>query len=169
MRSFFLIPGLLGWFVLSSGRGRRILSALGAVLIFYGCVVGAAISVYGYYDALRTTHPGTYWSLDRLSSPLPTALTMILGHPVIARTFPVGDQIRPRERWNVSPRHHGFRALELPGRSRHRFTARRPLDTRSYVYAGSRRPGPARSRSRSKKATDSYTRSRSGTRRPVSP
>jgi hypothetical protein len=63
---------------------------LGVPVIAFGCLIGFAISFSGYYDGLRTTHPDTYWSLNRLTSPLPTAVTMILGHPVIARVFPVG-------------------------------------------------------------------------------
>jgi hypothetical protein len=89
--TFLVLPGLVGWFVLTSGRRRRVVAILGASVILYGCVVGAAISFTGYYDGLRTTHPSTYWALDRLTSPLPTALTMILGHPVIARAFPAGQ------------------------------------------------------------------------------
>ena len=90
--TLFLIPGLLCWFALTSGRGRRAIAISGTVLVVYGCVVGAALSFSGYYDGLRTEHPGTYWALARLTSPLPTAAAMILGHPVIARIFPA-DQV----------------------------------------------------------------------------
>jgi hypothetical protein len=90
--SLFLIPALLGWFALTSGRGRRVKAVLGALLILYGCFVGTAISLSGYYDGLRTAHPRMYWDLARLASPLPTAAAMILGHPVIARVFRT-DQI----------------------------------------------------------------------------
>ena len=88
--SFFLIGGLVGWFILTAGRGRRVLAALGVPVIAFGFLIGFAISFSGYYDGLRTTHADLYWSLDRLTSPLPTAVTMVLGHPVIARVFPAG-------------------------------------------------------------------------------
>ncbi len=89
--TFFVISGLIGWFVLSSGRKRRVVAAVGALLILYGCAVGTAISIYGYFDALRTSHPATYWTIDRLTSPFPTAWTMITGHPEIVRAFPAGQ------------------------------------------------------------------------------
>jgi hypothetical protein len=87
---FFVLAGLTGWFVLMAGRAKRVIAALGTLLIVYGCLFGVAISMYGYYDGLRTSHPATYWSLARLTSPLPTAVAMIAGHPVITRSFVVG-------------------------------------------------------------------------------
>jgi len=88
--TFFLLPALIGWLALSSGRGRRVIAILGAAVILYGCFIGTAISFSGYFDGLRTEHPGSYWALARLTSPLPTVAAMIAGHPVVARAFPAG-------------------------------------------------------------------------------
>jgi hypothetical protein len=85
--TFFLIPGLLAWFALSQRKRGRVLGVVGAVLVLYGALVGAAISLTGYYDDLRTVSPGSYWALARATSFAPTLLTMIEGHPVIARAF----------------------------------------------------------------------------------
>src|SRR5215469_12848612 len=55
--------------------------------VIYGCIVGAAISMYGYYDLLRVNDPGTYWALDRMTSFVPTLATMASGHPEIVRVI----------------------------------------------------------------------------------
>ncbi|HTZ09306.1 MAG TPA: hypothetical protein VMB72_09555 [Acidimicrobiales bacterium] len=89
--TFLLVPALLVWFALTgAGTGhrrwpRRLLTVVGVVAMAYGCVAGLAMSVYGYYDGLRVSEPGTYWDLARLASPLPTLGTMLAGHPVLAR------------------------------------------------------------------------------------
>jgi hypothetical protein len=82
---FFILPALLAWFVLMRGKGRRFIATIGAIAIAYGCIVGVAISLYGYSDQLRTTDPGTYWALDRATSFIPTLAAKIVGHPVIVR------------------------------------------------------------------------------------
>ncbi len=83
-----LLAALLVWLAAVSAVGksrrvRRLFSVGGAVLIAYGALVGAAISVTGYYDSLRTGSPGTYRALERFFSPLPTLATMIIGRPIL--------------------------------------------------------------------------------------
>ncbi len=83
--TFLLLAALLAWFALARVRARRVAAVLGALAILYGCTIGVATSVYGYYDSLRRSHPGIYWTFDRFTSPLPTLATMVIGHPVIVR------------------------------------------------------------------------------------
>jgi hypothetical protein len=82
---FFLVPALLMWFALSRLRWRRVVSSLGVLAILYGCIAGAAISMTGYYDYLRTNEPGAYWTLAESTSVFPTLATMFIGHPVVSR------------------------------------------------------------------------------------
>ncbi len=105
--TLFVLPALIGWFVLTSGPRRRAIAMLGTTVIVYGCIVGTAISISGYFDGLRTAHPSMYWALDRLSSPLPTAVTMLLGHPVIARVYPA-DQVVSGDAGTADPAHAEF-------------------------------------------------------------
>lgn len=83
-----LLAALLSWLALSATRYRRLVVIFGTVLIAYGCTVGVASSIYGYYDSLRTGYPSIYWAIDRFTSPLPTLVTMIEGHPVVVRVVP---------------------------------------------------------------------------------
>jgi hypothetical protein len=85
--SLFLLPALLGWFAISRGPRHRLVKVIGAIAIAYGCMVGAAISIYGYFDDLRIFSPATYWALARVTSPVPTLVTMAEGHPVVSRAF----------------------------------------------------------------------------------
>jgi hypothetical protein len=99
---YFLVPAVLGWLALTSGRGRRVVACVGTLLIVYGCVFGLAISMTGYYDGLRTGSPDTYWALARITSALPTIATMISGHPVVARSFSADDAtIGNRENYDL--------------------------------------------------------------------
>jgi hypothetical protein len=86
--ALLLLAALLVWLAAVSAVGksrsvRRLFSVGGAVLVGYGALVGAAISVTGYYDSLRTGSPGTYRTLERFFSPLPTLATMIIGRPIL--------------------------------------------------------------------------------------
>ena len=85
--SFFVLAAVLSWLAMTRGRFRRLLGAVGSVALIYGCVVGVAISFYGYYDLLRVNDSGTYWAMARLTSPLPTLATMVEGHPDIVRVI----------------------------------------------------------------------------------
>ena len=63
---------------------RRVLTVGGVVLIAYGALVGVAISMTDYYGMLYGTgNRLQYPALERLFSPLPTLVTMILGRPVL--------------------------------------------------------------------------------------
>lgn len=88
-----LLAGLLTWYVLCQHSAlRRTVARVGAVVVLYGSVLGAAISFTGYYDWLRTADPGTYQALQDLTSPLPTLATMVVGHPDIVRIIVPGAQ-----------------------------------------------------------------------------
>lgn len=90
--SLLLIPALLVWSALRGGRGwgRRVMKAFGAVLIVYSCAIGFALSFSGYYDSLLVNNPGTFWTLERYTSFLPTTVTKLLGHPDLVRVYYVG-------------------------------------------------------------------------------
>jgi hypothetical protein len=90
--SLLFLPALLVWSALRGGRGwrRRVMKAVGAVLIVYSCVVGFALSFSGYYDLLLVNNPGTFWTLERYTSFLPTTVTKLVGHPDLVRVYDVG-------------------------------------------------------------------------------
>ncbi|HMD57225.1 MAG TPA: hypothetical protein VKG82_07120 [Solirubrobacteraceae bacterium] len=86
--ALFLFAGIAAWFALASGapgRGRSTVRVAGAVLALWGCLTGLAISFTGYYDLLRATHPGTYRTLEDVTSPISTAIAMLAGRPILAR------------------------------------------------------------------------------------
>jgi hypothetical protein len=83
----FLLAALAGWFALSTGaprRRRKAVRILGAVLAVWGCITGVAISFTGYYGLLRAEHPGTWTTLENATSPISTAMAMLVGHPILA-------------------------------------------------------------------------------------
>ena len=84
---FLLLAALVSWLALARLRfpWRRLCGVLGALAIVYGAVVGLAISITGYYDALRSDDPATYWDLASATSVLPTVASSVGGHPVLAR------------------------------------------------------------------------------------
>lgn len=86
--TLFLIAAFLVWAVVLERRrgtpGRRRIAVLGVVLVAFGSAVGTAISFSGYYP-LSTSHPGTFDTLENLTSPFATLATMVAGRPVIAR------------------------------------------------------------------------------------
>ncbi len=90
--SILLFAALLVWLVLSehSTLGRPI-AIVGAALLVYISVVGLAISITGYYDWLRMGSPSTYNALEDVTSVVPTALTMITGHPDVVRVVVAYD------------------------------------------------------------------------------
>lgn len=88
--SLLLVAALLTWSVLllrlrDKRWVRRGVAIAGTVLIGYGALVGAALGFTGYYDSLRLKHPAIFRSLERFFSPLPTLVTMVIGHPEISR------------------------------------------------------------------------------------
>ena len=62
--------------------------------MLFGALVGVTVSTSGYfayepsaYPNLESSDPGSYWRLDRLTSPIPTFVTMLLGHPVLTTVY----------------------------------------------------------------------------------
>jgi hypothetical protein len=84
--ALLLFAALAAWFALSLGepsRRRRVVRFAGAVLAVWGCLTGLAISFNGYLDLLRQEHPGTYRTLEDVTSPISTVAAMIAGRPVL--------------------------------------------------------------------------------------
>lgn len=83
--TFLLVAALLTWLATSrvDGRAGRAVVLLGVAAIAWGAFAGLALSIRGSDDRLRHLHPGTFARLERFFAPLPTAATMMLGHPVI--------------------------------------------------------------------------------------
>jgi hypothetical protein len=83
----FLLAALAAWFALSAGAPgprRKAIRVIGGVLAVWGCLTGIAISFTGYYNLLRAEHPGTWSTLQDLTSPISTGVSMLAGHPVLA-------------------------------------------------------------------------------------
>lgn len=85
-----LLVGFTGWFALRrflSARvwPRRIVTVTGTVLALWGILVGAAIGVTGYSNAVAVNRPGTFKALEGFFSSLPTLATMIVDRPVVTR------------------------------------------------------------------------------------
>jgi hypothetical protein len=85
--TYLLIAAYLVWAVLWARSSRRWLrwtiGVLGAVLTAVGVAVGVGTSFQGYANLLELEHPGTYRTLEDLSSPAPTLATVLVGHPVL--------------------------------------------------------------------------------------
>jgi hypothetical protein len=88
--TLFVLGGLAGWLALATGppsRRRLLLRVGGGVLAAWSCAAGLAISFIGYGNDLAVAHPSTWRTLEELGAPLSTAITLAVGHPVIAPTF----------------------------------------------------------------------------------
>jgi hypothetical protein len=88
--SFLLLPAFLVWAMLVARSrpktaARRFWAVAGVVLTLIGVAIGTAISFTGYYDYLRIEHPGTFDTLEDVTSPFATVATIIGGKPQIAR------------------------------------------------------------------------------------
>ena len=85
--SLLVLAGVLGWIALALRAPRRAVrrgvAITGAVLVAWGALYGVAISFVGYYDGLRAAKPGSYEMLENLTSPLPTAVAMLKGVPLL--------------------------------------------------------------------------------------
>jgi hypothetical protein len=85
-----LVAALLAWFALAlEVRPKlthyRLVTIAGVVLVAFSVCVGVAISFVGYDKNLfRANSPGTYETLEDITSPLPTVVTMFMGRPAIA-------------------------------------------------------------------------------------
>jgi hypothetical protein len=83
--TLLLLGALAGWLALSShtrGWRRRGVRIAGGLLATWGCVAGLAISFTGYYNLLALEHPGTWKTLQDITSPISKAITTVEGHPV---------------------------------------------------------------------------------------
>jgi hypothetical protein len=82
--TLFVLGGLTGWLTMSMGRRRRLVRIGGGLLVAWGCFAGWAASFVGYSNLLAVEHPGTWTTLEKLGSPLSTAIAATAGHPVLA-------------------------------------------------------------------------------------
>jgi hypothetical protein len=87
--TLFLIPAFLVWaFLLARSRRQRVRRAIavgGVALTAFGAAVGTAVSFTGYYDTLRLAHPGTFKTLEDITSPFATLVTMVAGKAALVR------------------------------------------------------------------------------------
>jgi hypothetical protein len=87
--SYFLIASVLVWALWLTGAGtrrwaRRGVATAGVVLTGVGALIGTATGITGYYNLLDATHPHLFKELTDAFAPLPTLVTEIAGHPMIA-------------------------------------------------------------------------------------
>jgi hypothetical protein len=85
--TLFLFGAVAAWVALSKdarGWRRQLVRIGGGALAVWSCIAGAAISFTGYYNLLATTHPGTWRTLQDLSSPVSQAVAIVEGHSVLA-------------------------------------------------------------------------------------
>jgi hypothetical protein len=97
--------GLAGWLALSkasTGYRRWLLKAGGGLLAAWGCVAGFAISFYGSGPELAETHPGTWKALEEIGAPLSTAITAVVGHPMIGAITGGHEQLNSAIYTNLS-------------------------------------------------------------------
>jgi hypothetical protein len=85
--TLLVLGGLAAWLALSAGAPnlwRRGLRVGGGLLVVWGCAAGLAISLAGSGAVLAAKHPGTWRTLEDISSPISTAVAAVAGHPVLA-------------------------------------------------------------------------------------
>ncbi len=85
--TLFLFGALAAWLALSvhlRGRRRWLVRIGGALLVLWGCFAGIAISFTGYANLLEVDYPGTWSTLESISSPLSRAIATVAGRPVLA-------------------------------------------------------------------------------------
>jgi hypothetical protein len=92
--TFLVLAGVLGWIALvrrvRAGWSRRAVTIVGAAFVAWGACFGIATSFVGYYDGLRAGQPGTYETLENLTSPVPTAVAMLKGVPLLVDVYAPG-------------------------------------------------------------------------------
>ena len=96
--TLLVLGGLAAWLSLSkatSGYRRRLLRLGGGLLAGWSCVAGFAVCFYGSDPELALTHPGTWRTLEDIGSPLSTAITAALGHPVLGAITGGHEEIDP--------------------------------------------------------------------------
>jgi hypothetical protein len=93
--TLFVLGGLAAWLSLSKSAGgywRRLLRIGGGLLAVWGCLAGLAISFIGYGSYLAVRHPQAWEDLEKLGSPVSTALAEVAGHPVLAEASTGGGE-----------------------------------------------------------------------------
>ena len=98
--TYALLAAFLLWALLlrraSTRRNRRWIAAVGVVLSAIGATIGIATGITGYSNLLEVEHPGTFQTLEDMTSPLVTAATMIVDKPIITRVVgPLGAELPP--------------------------------------------------------------------------
>jgi putative flippase GtrA len=93
--SFLLIAAVLAWLWLAdhlrrTAPARLAVLGLGTCAIVFCAIANLGFSITGYYDGLRTAHPGTYAALDRFFGFVPTLAARIRGTPIVLESRPVG-------------------------------------------------------------------------------
>jgi hypothetical protein len=108
--SLLLIAALLVWCEVTRAKRWRglTLKVVGVAAILYASFVGFAISFTGYYGMLQENNPGTYWTLERATSFIPTAITTIEGRPDLVRVY------YPLELGTYQPTLTDIRVVSLP-------------------------------------------------------
>lgn len=87
--TLLLLPALICWMALTDRErpaGVRVVSRLvGTLLIVYGAIVGAGLSITGYYDALRVNYRSTYEAIGNAFGFVDQFATLLIGHPEIVK------------------------------------------------------------------------------------
>jgi hypothetical protein len=84
--TLLLLGAVAAWLALSNdarGWRRSLVRIAGALLATWSCIAGLAISFTGYSNLLAVHHPGTWKTLEDVSSPVSRAIAIVAGHPVL--------------------------------------------------------------------------------------
>jgi hypothetical protein len=104
--SLLLFGALAVWLALArqaQGRRRRLVRVGGGLLAVWGCLAGLAISC----EELQS-RAGTWHTIVNLSSPLSTAVTALVGHPVLVEVHAASLQRSPPSYTNIGTEATGF-------------------------------------------------------------
>jgi hypothetical protein len=78
------LAALVLWFSAAATAAARKLRVAGTALVLWSAAVGLLLSLN---DTLRAGEPGTFRTLERVTSPLPTAVTMAAGRPILTDVY----------------------------------------------------------------------------------
>jgi hypothetical protein len=82
--SYVLVAAGLAWVAAvarTTGVWRRVIAGVGVAFTVWSVVFGLATGMSGYLESLRTNETKTYRRLQVLTSPLPTAISVLSGRP----------------------------------------------------------------------------------------
>jgi hypothetical protein len=140
--ALLLFASLTAWFALSLGPPgwkRRTARIVGAALAAWGCLTGVAVSFTGYENLLQRAHPGTFKTLEDVTSPISTAAAMLAGRPVLAAVEgPDVARVSPIHLTSVGA---GVESLWLPARAHAELTIVSP-NRREAAIVATMEPGP---------------------------